>query len=183
MPTLDIILKEISRHLETKLPWLDVAFGKAERLVKEEKGRLQYFPAIYKGNKDYAKNDYLGLFPDSKIGNFSFFWFPDPREIDWSSRAQSIIKTPISIIFWFDLRKVFETEIDRNKEGLRDRILGVLGKELFLSQGHLEINRCYDLSENIYREFTISEIDNQFLMHPYSGFRFDGILTFTQPCI
>lgn len=183
IPVLDNILKEISSQLESKLPWLDVSFGKAERISKKIGSNLCHIPAIYRGREGFIKNEYLSLFPDSKIGNFSFFWFPDPQRINWEDRSQSIINAPFSLIFWFDLRKVFETEINRNKEGLKAQILNVLSRELFLSEGHIQIDKSYELAENIYRDFTISEVDNQFLMHPYAGFRFDGTLTYTQPCL
>ena len=40
----------------------------------------------------------------------------------------------------------------------------------------------YELAENVYRGFTLDEIDNQFLMHPFGGFRFEGVLSVNQPC-
>lgn len=183
IPTLDNILKEISAHLESKLPWLDVSFGKAERIVKKIGGRECFIPAIYKGRDSFIKNEYLGLLPDARLGNFSFFWFPDPQRVEGEGRSQTTINAPFSLIFWFDLRRVFETETNRNKEGIKAQILDVLNRDLFLSQGHVRIEKTYELVENIYKEFTVSEIENQFLMHPYAGFRFDGTLTYTTPCV
>lgn len=182
-PVLDEILGEITKHLEKELPWLDVAFGKAERISLEVNGKVKHIPAVYKRQGDFGKNEYLGLLPDSRIGNFSFFWFPDPQRVGWESRAESSIEAPFSLIFWFDLRKVFESETTRNKEGLKHQIIRVLSRDLFLSKGKIQISKVYELAENIYKEFTVSEIDNQFLMHPYTGFRFDGTLYYTQPCL
>lgn len=182
-PVLDHILAEISSSLESKIPWLDVAFGKAERIAKSVDGKTRYIPAIYRGGEGFTKNEYLGLLPDSQIGNFSFFWMLDPQKVDWMSRSESTIKAPFALIFWFDLRKVFESEIERNKEGIKYQILNILNRELFLTKGHLQIEKVYELAENIYKEFTVSEVDNQFLMHPYAGFRFEGTLTFSQPCL
>ena len=36
--------------------------------------------------------------------------------------------------------------------------------------------------KNIYRGYSLSEIDNQYLMHPFAGLRFDGILEFDEIC-
>ena len=49
--------------------------------------------------------------------------------------------------------------------------------------GRIEINRIYELAENIYRGFSLDEVDNQFLMAPYGGFRFEGIMEVTETCI
>jgi hypothetical protein len=52
-----------------------------------------------------------------------------------------------------------------------------------LTGGRIILNRIYERAENIYRGYTLSEIDNQFLMHPFAGFRFDGILEFDELCL
>lgn len=181
---LEKILDEINSHLKKSLPWLDSTYGKSERLAKSVGGIIKHIPGIYVGNQGSAlKNEYLDMFPDSQKGNFSFFWFPDPQEVGGYPRSHNQIKAPFSLIFWFDLRKVFESDINRNKEGLKLEILHALGRSLFLTQGRVQIDKVYELSENIYREFSISEVENQFLMHPYAGFRFEGILYYTQPCL
>ena len=177
------IVSEINDALTISLPWLDKAFPRAERLAKSIEGRTLYIPGLYDGSNRFSKNEYMALLPDSRIGNFSFFWFPDPVEVGWVPRKENLIKQPFSLIFWLDLRKVWATELKRNKEGVRDQILRVLSGDLFLSEGSFEINRVYELPEHIYREFTLSEVDNQFLMHPFTGFRFDGFITYYQQCL
>ena len=52
-----------------------------------------------------------------------------------------------------------------------------------LTGGRIVLNKIYERAENIYRGYTLSEIDNQFLMHPFSGFRFDGLLEFDELCL
>ena len=85
---------------------------------------------------------------------------------------------------WFDLRKIYDTDTNRNTEALKADILRVLAGRTGwrLDEGRVTIARIYERAENIYRGYTLSEIDNQFLMHPYGGMRFEGVLEFAEVC-
>lgn len=180
----DVLIEGIKDSLKTNLSWLNEAFGRAERLVKMIDGRNYYIPAIYTGDH-YHVNEYLEVSPDAQIGNFSFFWIMDPQRFAWESlsiRERGVIKEPYALIFWFDLRKVYNTRTSRNILSLENEILHVLREKTFLSSGSFSIDKVYHLAENIYREFTIAQVDNQFLMHPYGGLRIEGELIYTEPC-
>ena len=175
---LDRIIGNIQTGLVDNLPWLDKAFGRAERLVKYDGNRKRYFtPCVYVG-----RNDYIEVTPDANIGNFSFFWIDDPQDVSWESGVSIGLKTTFSLIFWFDFRKIFNDASDRNKEAVKRQILDVLNGGFWLKHGRLKITKVYELAENIYRGFSLDEIDNQFLMHPYGGFRFEGELSIGETC-
>ena len=96
------------------------------------------------------------------------------------------IVTPFSLIFWFDTRRIFGVGDNRNISHLKNEILTLLNGRTglrFHTNGHLTINQIYERAENIYRGYSLSEIDNQFLMHPFAGFRFDGLLEFAELCV
>lgn len=116
------------------------------------------------------------------FGNFSFFWIDDPQDVSWESGVSIGLKTSFSLIFWFDFRKIFNDASDRNKEAVKRQILDVLNGGFWLKHGRLKITKVYELAENIYRGFSLDEIDNQFLMHPYGGFRFYGELSIGESC-
>jgi len=182
---LDRIIGEIQKGLVETLPWLDVAFGRAQRLTKELEGRRIITPNVYCGGwKGHGANDYLEVSPDSHIGNFSFFEIEDPQTIDAGPWAREI-KAPFSLIFWFDLTRVYGEATNRNTEWLKAQILRVLnGREGWhLTEGRILINRIFERAENIYRGYTLSEVDNQYLMHPFAGFRFEGVLEFSELCV
>lgn len=182
---LDRILAEIQTGLVENISWLDVAFGRAQRLTKQVNGKRIVTPNVYCGGwKGHGPNDYIEVSPDSKIGNFSFFWVDDPQSIETGTWARTIT-SPFSLIVWFDLRRVYDSPDNRNTEHLKAQILRVLsGRDGWhLTSGRVETTRIYDLPENIYKGFTLSEIDNQFLMHPFGGFRIDGTLYFMEPCV
>lgn len=183
----DSIISELRLVLLANFPWLDAAFGRSQRLVKKlPSGKVITVPCIYYGEKEgRGPNDYIEVSPDSRIGNFCFFEVDDPEKVSWVPRQRMEIKTPFSIIFWFDLRKIYGELDNRNINYIKNEILTLLNGRTGLtlhSTGYIAINRIYERAENIYRGYSLSEIDNQFLMHPYAGLRFDGIMTVTQPC-
>lgn len=72
---LDRIIGNIQNGLVDNLPWLDFAFGRAERLVKMNANQKRYYtPNVYSG-----KNEYMEVCPDAGIGNFCFFWVDDRK--------------------------------------------------------------------------------------------------------
>lgn len=182
---LDRVIGEIQRGLTDNIPWLDAAFGRSQRLTKMINGKKVVTPNVYCGGwNGHGPNDYIEVSPDSKIGNFAFFEIEDPQTIDAGPWARTI-KAPFGLIVWFDLTRVYNQPDNRNTELLKAEILRVLnGRSGWaLSKGRLTFNRIYERAENIYRGYTLSEIDNQFLMHPFGGFRFDGVLEFDELCV
>lgn len=182
---LDRIIGEIQNGLVENIPWLDVAFGRAQRLTKMMNGKRIITPNVYCGGwNGHGPNDYLEVSPDSKIGNFAFFEIEDPQTIDAGPWAREI-KAPFGLIVWFDLTRVYDVPDNRNTEQMKADILRVLNGRAgwHLSDGRIAINKIYERCENIYRGYTLTEIDNQFLMHPFAGFRFDGLLEFAELCV
>jgi hypothetical protein len=176
---LDLVFGEIQNGLVSSLGWMDKAFGRAQKLVKVIEKKKYYTPNVYSGKG----NDYMPVSPDSKIGNFSFFWVDDPQTVDWQPRQYGDLKTSFALIFWFDLRKVYPGTNERNTEVLKAQILRALNGGFPIKSGRIKVTRIYEQAEQIYRGFTLDELDNQFLMHPFAGFRFEGELTVMEPCI
>ena len=181
---LDRVIGEIQQGLVNNLSWLDAAFGRAQRLTKKMNGNTIITPNVYCGGwNGHGENDYIEVSPDSKIGNFSFFEIDDPETIDGGPWARNV-QCPFSLIFWFDLTRVYGTANNRNTEYLKAQVLRILNGRTgwTLSQGRVTVNQIYERVENIYRGYSLSEVDNQFLMHPYAGFRITGILEFAELC-
>ena len=181
---LDRVIGNIQNGLVDNIPWLDAAFGRSQRLTKMMNGKRIVTPNVYCGGwRGHGPDDYIEVSPDSKIGNFSFFEIEDPQTIDATTWIRQIT-APFGLIVWFDLKRVYNQYDNRNTEFLKAQILRVLHGRggWHLPDGRMVINRIYERAENIYRGYTLSEIDNQFLMHPFAGFRFDGILEFDELC-
>ena len=181
---LDSVIAEIQTGLTEQLSWLDAAFGRSQKLVKMMNGKRIVTPNVFCGGwNGHGPNDYIEVSPDSKIGNFTFFEIEDPQTITPGPWAREI-KSPFGLIVWVDLTRVYGKADNRNTEKLKADILHVLNGRTswHLSHGRIVINRIYEKVENIYRGYTLSEIDNQFLMHPFWGARFDGLLEYDELC-
>lgn len=181
---LDRVIGQIQQGLVENISWLDVAFGRAQRLTKNVEGRSIITPNVYCGGwQGHGENDYIEVSPDAKIGNFAFFEVDDPQTIEVSTWIRQIT-TPFALIVWFDLTRVYGVPDNRNTEFLKAQILRVLNGRggWHLGDGRIMLNQIYERAENIYRGYTLSEIDNQYLMHPFAGFRFEGTLQFDELC-
>ena len=175
----DKVIKEIQQALKNGLPWLDYSFGRAERLVKVIDGKRIYTPNVYKGNDNYEV-----LLPDDRLRCFSFFVLSEPQELMNRMQTELRIKAPFSLIVWVDLRKVekvMNQPDQRNTEYVKEQILGVL-ETAFPKKGSFSIQRIYQRAENVFDGFTLDEVQNQFLMSPFAGFRFYGELIVTNDC-
>jgi hypothetical protein len=94
------------------------------------------------------------------------------------------LKAPFSLVVWFDLRrveKVMNLPDQRNTERVKEQILSVL-ETAFPKKGSVTIQRIYERAENVFDGFTLDEVQNQFLMSPFAGFRFQGELIVTNDC-
>lgn len=181
---LDAVLAQIQQGLADNLNWLDVAFGRSQRLQKMVNGKRIITPNVFCGGwNGHGENDYIEVSPDSHIGNFSFFEIEESQTIEPGTWARTIT-APFALIFWFNLVKVYGEKSNRNTEFLKAQILDIVNGRSgwHLRQGRIYVNRCYERAENIYRGYSLSEIDNQYLMHPFAGFRFEGVLTFDELC-
>lgn len=172
----DVVFQAMQTSLVEQLPWLNHAFGKAERLVKMIGPKKVYSPNVYIGN-----NEYELISPDSDFGNYSFFTMDDPQAIDFQRGQQTTFKTPFSIVFWVDMRTIEDID-ERNTEAVKQQIIRALNGGMFLRSGTFRFDKVYEKSENVFHGFSLDEIDNQFLMHPYCGWRFAGEITITDTC-
>lgn len=173
---LDKVFAEVQDGLVANLPWLDFAYGRAQRIIKRINKKEYYIPAVY-----IDKKDYLEVSPDSNIGNFSFFTVEEPQLVRWDPKIRGSIETGYALIFWVDLRKI-PGVIGRDTELVKSEILKTLNGKFRMKHGRLTVERIYEQAENIYKGFSLKEIDNQFLMHPFAGFKFTGRLYINESC-
>ena len=166
----------IQNGLADNLAWLDHIFGKAERLVKNVNGKRVYSPNLYIGN-----NEYELITPDTRgIGNYSFFMLEEPQVLDYERGSRVRAVAPFSLIVWCDMRTINDDE--RDTEAVKQSILKVLAEHIWMRDGSFHVAKIYERAENVFKEFTLDEIDNQFLMHPYMGWRFTGEISIDTDC-
>lgn len=174
---LDKVIQDIQQALYTDLSWLTHSFGRCERLVKTINGRRIYTPNLYVG-----KNEYIPLVPDERLGNYSFFVMDEPEELDWSAGLMTRYNCPFSLVIWVDMRTVAPDD-ERNDERVKEQIINVLHGGAWIRSGGVRAETIYSRPENVFREFDIDEVDNQYLMAPYCGWRISGEMWIRGECL
>lgn len=160
-----------------ELTWLEHIFGRSERLVKMKDGMRHYTPNVY-----YGKDEYLVLLPDNKaLGNYCFFVMEEPQTVSVPFNASNRVRAPFSLIVWVDMRTVGATYDDRNTEQLKEQILKTL-RRAWIRHGAITLERVYERAENVFEGYSLQEVDNQYLMSPFAGFRITGEMQIDEEC-
>jgi len=166
---IDNAFAQIQTKLVAGLSWLDHAFGKAQRMKQTVNGSTFIYPAVYIGNQDY-----LNVFPDAHIGSFTFFDITTSEDIKDRNRVNTTLETTFSLILWFDFRKVYPANWQlQTTENVKAELLEFFRTNTF-PNAKVRMSKIYDQAEDIYRNYTDKEIDDQFLMRPFGGFRMEG---------
>lgn len=163
---------KIQKVLADAFSWLDHSIGICETLIEVKDGKRFVSANLYKGNGHYEQ-----IMPCDELGNFSFFTLRDPQEV---VKNNMIVKSPFSLIVWYDTRKVSFPCDERDTEQIKGQILGVLhGMHAYPA---LEITRVYENPKNVFADYSYDSVCNQFLMSPYAGLRIDGVIYASIPC-
>lgn len=190
---LDKVIQDMQKSLEEKLKWLNHAFGRAYKLVENKADGSKFvYPAAYIGNSEY-----ISLFPNDNLGNFSWFDVYDPQRIVQVTQALPQFVFSGALVFWYDLSTIYSDNSVLYTEEIKDEIVQVLTTPGIISvTGRLTINNIFERFENIYSGFSIekiynnydysgegiSSIDKQFFMYPYAGLRVEFTLTTRELC-
>lgn len=176
----DKVITELAEDLKAKLPWLAYSYGRAERLVKTIEGKRIYTPNIYLGDDQYDV-----ILPDDRKGCYSFFVLSEPQEVLNRMQTEVRIKSPFSLIVWADMRIVEKTmnmPDERNTEYIKEQVLSAISTAR-LHKGAVSVSRIFQRAENVWDGFTMDEIQNQFMMSPFAGFRFVGEMIVANDCV
>ena len=172
----DRVIQDLQDALSS-LSWLSHVFGRSERLVQLKDGVRKYSPNVYQG-----KGEYISLLPDNtKLGNYCFFVMEDPQTVSVPMQLQNRLRSPFSLIVWVDMRTVGATYDDRNTEQLKEQVLKTVRRAL-LKQGAVTVTRVYERAENVFQGYSLDEVDNQYLMAPFAGFRLTGEMYVDEEC-
>lgn len=176
---MDPAMTELTGALTLNLSWLDKAYSNVESFV-EGKGRdITRYPATYVGTKN--DRGYLKLFPDSYIGNFAYVEIAK-QDMKYFPQQHTDHVVDFSIVFWFNFEQVYpDDHKNRTLENVKHEVFEVLNQSSF-SNFKVRFNEFVEGAENIYKGYTHKEIENQFLMRPYGGFKVTGQMRYTKPC-
>lgn len=170
----DKAVADMQNELGAKIGWLDHIFGICEKNTRVIDGRNYDVATVYTGDNQYAQIE-----PCDGLGNFCFFYLRDPQEMVRNFERR--MRSPLSAIFWYDMRLAGGSPDERNREAVKAQILSVL-TEAHLPGGTFVWSRIYEEPRNVFADFSYDYVDNQFLMSPFAGFRIDGELYADIPC-
>ena len=179
-PTRAYLFDRVIQGLQDALgdiAWLNHIFGRSERLVKMKDGMRYYTPNVY-----YGKDEYIQLLPDNRdLGNYCFFVMEEPQTVTYPMGIQNRVKAPFSLIVWVDMRTVGATYDDRNTEQLKEQLLKTI-KRGWIKHGSVTVEKVYERAENVFHGYSLDEVDSQYLMAPFAGFRLTGEMIIDEEC-
>lgn len=174
---IDRVLAHLQDLLIEKVGWLDYAFGRAQKLVTKRDRKEYFYPGIYIG-----KNEYINVLPGDMFGNRTFFMLDDPQQIEFTPRRYNTIKSPVSLVLWYDLSSIYKGSTERNTEEIKQQILRVITEAIMPDGTRIELTKIYEQAENIFKGYSLKEIDTQYLMNPYAGLRIEMLVTYREQC-
>lgn len=162
----------IQNALASAFPWLDHSIGICETLIDKKDKKPFKSANLYIGNGQYEQ-----IMPCEELGNFSFFYLRDPQT--FGAKDKNLVKSPFSLVIWYNLTEVSPEYDERNTEQIKGQIMGALNA---LRLPYLQIQKIWEKPTNVFADFSYDPTSNQFLMHPFTGLRIDGELMARMDC-
>lgn len=186
----EAVIQEMQVQLGEGLVWLNHVFGKAEKVGRDYNQLRQYYqkhehreaffaPCVY-----VSAGKYECIVPDRKDwGNYAFFYLGEPTEVSGGRRVPPYfnLEGDVNLIIWLDTRDI-EAEDDRNLDSIKSQVLQVLGA-MQLTTGRVEWERIYEQDKGVFEEYSVYEMDNQYMLWPYYAIRLKGKITCNSGCV
>lgn len=173
---LNRVIQQVQDGLSSKLKWLDYAFGRSYKVEESiDNDTTRKFPAVYT-----TDGEYQSVLPDDTLGNFSFFEIYDPTNIA-DNLATIRLNVKGAIIFWVRLDTIYPDSTALYHEEVKLEVIKAL-KNMCLKNGRILVNSIYEDPASIYKGYNTSQIDGQYLLYPYYGFRIEVELNITELC-
>lgn len=174
----DEAINEFNQRLAVELPWLTYLFGQSEPMSRKlGNGGVQVFPSVYAGENH--ENEYQSVLPDelfgsgSEIRGYSFFEIGSPTYDSFKITSPvNYLDADVGIVFWFNLKKVLsDPEEYRNWDLAIFNIIEAIKKCSQSFSGVVTPLNYTKKASEIYKEYSLKEVDQQFLLHPFAGVR------------
>ncbi|RKZ99993.1 MAG: hypothetical protein DRQ47_10135 [Gammaproteobacteria bacterium] len=172
---LDNKIAEIQTVLKTAtLLWNEYSFARAYKHAKMVEGAKVYYPAVFQG----TGMDYLNMFPNDNLNSYSFVYAGQPQDLQYNDEGTHEYETTISIIVVFQLKKIGTSYDNRFTERLKYDVIDALALV-----PDLEIETVYDEIEECFAEFTVTEIEAQYLSEQFGALRLDCSVNYSNECL
>ena len=167
---LDRALASIATRL-ADISWMNYSFGLCHKILDENGNK----PVLYLNDG----LEHYPVYPNEDLGNFSVFDRYEGDVVnDFPGRRINEYRTKVGLIFWGDLREIYAADWrQRTREHVRADLMETLRNSSF-RYAKIEPLEFYYEGRNIYPDYSISELDSQFLMRPFVGMRIDMFVTY-----
>ena len=168
----NLICNEFADALTCSLPWLTASYGKAEKRERGfgsnkyvERTKRRFYPAVAIDN-----DEYLELFPDSKLGNFVYMDFKRQYIKDIGTKTLRATYE-IGLVFWFDFTDIYGDDSSiKTSENVKYDVLSAI-KSYSWKTSKIRVLGFQDKVEDIYNGYFYEELEEQSHSRPYGGFR------------
>lgn len=175
---IDKAIGSIQTKFGEKITWIEKVFGKCtiqREVFKQstDKGfrkRERIYPQLYMKN-----GEPYDLMMNDNLNSYCFFIAHDPGEFqnyDFMSSQQFITRS-VSIVFWFNCKKLVPNSTRPMNEEL---IISIV--EALKYFPNFAFKQVFEEYKRVFEEFTIDENFRQYMRFPYSAFRIEGDITF-----
>jgi hypothetical protein len=177
----DAKIQEVQIKLDAGLSWVVKCFGLADRIVETRNDKPYIFPAVFESNV----KDPINLMP-SDAWNSYCFWIKHPEskiEDVGDSVAKMLIKTyEVSCIFYLDISKIDNVLTYKETKSKFIEDIFNFFDTVHLSSQLVPTKFIEDDITEIFKGFTIDQVDNKWKMYPKWACRIDFDLSFRDGC-
>jgi hypothetical protein len=183
---LDKVIQNIQQALTAGLPWLEKSFGRAWEFKEVDPAteKIVRVPKCYSGS-----GEYINVLPNDFLKSQSFITVRNEETWPAYTRATGNSKLrALSTIFWFNLK-----EIDSSKDYIFTEVLKKDVEKVLKANAYVaSIDKYFDervedvfdgyISQAESGRYSVDDTKTQYLMYPYSGFRFDVTVAYDEEC-
>jgi hypothetical protein len=183
---LDKVIQSIQQEFAAGLTWLEKSFGRAWEFKEVDPAteRIIRVPKCYSG-----EGEYINVLPNDFLKAQSFITVRNEETWPSYSRATGNSKSrTLSAIFWVNLNEIDPTKDYIFTEVLKKDVEKILKANAYVAS----IDKYFDervedvfdgyISQAESGRYSVDDTKTQYLMYPYSGFRFDFTVAYTEDC-
>jgi hypothetical protein len=185
---LDSVIESIRVALSA-MTWLDKSFGRAwEFKEKNADGKTLKLPKVFIGSNG-TEGEYLNVLPNDFLKSQSFIAVRGPEKWEQFNKNNGSMKIrKLSVIFWVNLKDIDPSKNFIFIDQLKDQVEAIIAAhpdvksiDEYYDERAEDVFDGYDVGLNS-GDYSIDDVKSQYLMYPYSGFRFDFTVMYPQVC-
>jgi len=166
--------------------YIEKSFGRAFIHREMRAGKMITLPKVYQGS-----GEYYNPLPNGELKASTFILAIGEEHCeDYQQYEQNIFTRKVALIFWGNLQLIDPDKDYIFLEEVKSDIMIAIKEsksfksyDAYIDERYSEVFREFaSYLTNTARDTDTDEINTQYLMYPYAGFRMSLTLTYDQPC-